>query len=64
MVAARSHKKVSYVSFLAQLPSGVDDVRDVSLAPGEIRILARRSSNGRAETVRLPASGLGGIGLV
>jgi hypothetical protein len=64
MVAARSHKKVSYVSFLAQLPSGVDDVRDVSLAPGEIRILARRSSNGRAETVRLPASGLGVIGLV
>jgi hypothetical protein len=53
-VAARGSKTVRYVAFLAQVPSGFGEVRDIELAESEILV----HGSGRGQLVPVPASGL------
>jgi hypothetical protein len=59
VVPAKGRRTVKYLAFLAQAPEGFGWVRDVSVARNEIQI----QGAGRRSTLRLPASGLAGIGL-
>lgn len=59
-VAARGTQTAQYVAFLAQVPPGFGEVRDIELARDEIIVLG----SGRKQLVRLPALGLAATGLV
>ena len=60
VVPARGEKTVHYISFLAQVPEGFGDVRDVRLARNEIVI----QGSDRKSTVQLAAAGLANSDLV
>ena len=62
VVPARGVKKACYISFLAQLPPGVNEVRNISVAEDALIIIGR-NRHGRSESVRLPASGLSHLNL-
>jgi hypothetical protein len=59
-VPARGRKTVRYVAFLAQVPEGFGNVRDIRPAKNEILVIGSESK----EPVRVPASGLGEAGLI
>jgi hypothetical protein len=58
-VPARGRLTIPYVAFLAYLPEGFDEVRDISLGKNEILV----QGSGRSQQVELPASGLAAAGL-
>ena len=57
VIPARGRKTVDYVSFLAGVPAGFDEVGDIRCAPGEILIRGRGGKAARGK-VRLPAGGI------
>ena len=57
VIPARGRKTVDYVSFLAGVPAGLDEVGDIRCAPGEILIRGRGGKAARGK-VRLPAGGI------
>ncbi len=57
VIPARSRKTVDYVSFLAGVPPGFDEVSDIRCAPGEILIKSRGSKHSGGK-VRVSAGGL------
>ena len=59
-VPARGRLTIPYIAFLAHLPEGFDEVRDISLDKNEILVRGR----GPDQKVTLPASGLAAAGLV
>jgi hypothetical protein len=50
---------IPYVAFLAHLPEGFDEVRDISLGKNEILVQGREQN----QVATLPASGLVAAGL-
>ena len=59
-VPGRGRKTVPYVAFLAHLPEGFNEVRDITLGRNEILV----QGSGKSQQVRVPASGLAAAGLV
>ena len=59
-VPARGRLTISYVAFLAHLPEGFGEVRDISLGKNEIRVQGIEQN----QVATLPASGLAAAGLV
>jgi len=57
VIPASGRKTVDYVSFLAGVPAGFDEVGDIRCAPGEILIRGRGGKAARGK-VRLPAGGI------
>jgi hypothetical protein len=57
-VPARGRLTVPYVAFLAHLPEGFSEVRDISLRKNEILVQGREPD----QVVSLPASGLAAVG--
>jgi hypothetical protein len=57
VIPARSRKTVEYVSFLAGVPPGFEEVSDIRCAPGEILIKSRGGKHPGVK-VRLSAGGL------
>ena len=57
IIPARSGRTADYVSFLAGVPPGFQEVSDIRWSPGEILIKSRGGKNSRVK-VRLPAGGL------
>jgi hypothetical protein len=58
-VPARGRLRIPYVAFLAHLPEGFDEVRNISLGKNEILVQGREQS----QVATLPASGLAAAGL-
>ena len=58
-VPARGRLTIPYVAFLAQLPEGFREVRDISLRKNEILVQGREPD----QMVTIPASGLAAVGL-
>ncbi len=58
-VPARGRLAISYIAFLAHLPEGFSEVRDIRLGKNEIVVEGREPS----QVVTLPASGLAASGL-
>jgi hypothetical protein len=58
-VPARGRLTIPYVAFLAHLPEGFSEVRDISLGKNEILVQGREPD----QVVTLPASGLAAAGL-
>jgi hypothetical protein len=56
-VPARGRLTIPYVAFLAHLPEGFGEVRDISLGKNEILVQGREPD----QVVTLPASGLAGL---
>jgi len=56
-VPARGRLTIPYVAFLAHLPEGFDEVRDISLGKNEILVQDREQN----QVATLPASGLVGL---
>jgi hypothetical protein len=59
-VTARGRTTIPYIAFLAHLPEGFVEVRDISLGKNEIRVQGK----GADQLVTVPASGLVAAGLV
>jgi hypothetical protein len=51
---------IPYIAFLAHLPEGFGEVRDISLGKNEITVQGKETD----QVVALPASGLAAAGLV
>jgi len=58
-VPARGQLTIPYVAFLAHLPEGFSEVRDVRLGKNQILVQGRETD----QVVTLPASGLAAVGL-
>jgi len=58
-VPARDRLTATYVAFLAHLPEGFNEVRDISLGKDEIRVHGKESG----QVVSVPASGIAAAGL-